>query len=447
MGNPADVFSINSGDECRIPEVQSVVASFKLQMGIISGILAALIAPRLGSLSDQYGRTRVLSYIHIGSIIHECITILCARFPTVINYRWMLIGSIFDGLSGSHIASHAIAHSYATDCTSSSQRNVVFGYFHGFFFTGIALGPVLAGWITNVTGDIITVFYIAALFHLLFLLALIFLIPESVPRYRQQAAREKHRRESIINGQPDWKSKARNLSILEPLKILYDPSLSPGVRRNLVLLAITDTIVFGVGMGANAVILLYSNYRFGWSQWEQAKFTSIVNSCRVTNLVILLPIVTKIYRRYYDSPTSRPLTPNPGNLEGTDSFELAVIRLAVFADSAGFLSYALAGTGDSFILSGAIASIGGIGSPTMQAALTKHVPKEAIGQLLGAMGLLHAMARVIGPTLFMGIYAVTVKVFPQAYFFILTLMFGLAFGVSWFIRPGSWRHMDARHMD
>jgi len=125
----------------------------------------------------------------------------------------------------------------------------------------------------------------------------------------------------------------------------------------------------------------------------------------------------------------------------------SVIRLAVFADSLGFLSYALASHGGTFVLSGAIASIGGIGSPTMQAALTKHVPREAIGQLLGAMGLLHAMARVIGPTLFMGIYAITVKVFPQAYFFILTLMFGLAFVVSWFIKPGNWRHMDQRHMD
>jgi hypothetical protein len=72
----------------------------------------------------------------------------------------------------------------------------------------------------------------------------------------------------------------------------------------------------------------------------------------------------------------------------------------------------------------------------MQAALTKHVPKEKIGQLLGAMGLLHAVARVIGPIVFTGIYAATVGVFPKAYFLVLTTMFAFAFVVSWYIRPG-----------
>jgi len=342
----------------------------------------------------------------------------------------------------------AIAHSYAADCTPASSRNVIFGYFHGFLFTGIAIGPILAGYIIKQTGDIITMFYLAAACHIFFFLMLIFVIPESVPRSRQRESREKYRRESVSNGVPNWKSHIRNFNLFDPLKILYSPNAPPEVRRNLMLLAATDTVVFGVGMGAGVVILLYSNYRFGWDQWEQAKFTSIVNCCRVTYLIVVLPIVTKLYRSRQARYRSRPTTPaTPGGLEGTDKFELTVIRVAIFADMAGFFSYALASSGSSFILSGAIASIGGIGSPTMQAALTKHVPKDSIGQLLGAMGLLHAIARVIGPTLFMGIYAATVGTLPQAYFFILTLMFGVAWGISWLVRPGGWRMTDPRYVD
>src|SRR6202000_1724728 len=108
---------------------------------------------------------------------------------------------------------------------------------------------------------------------------------------------EKYRRESLSQGSSSWKSKLRNFNLLEPLNILYAPNSPPEVRRNLILLAATDTIVFGVGMGAAVVILLYSNYRFGWDQWEQALFTSIVNSCRVTYLLILLPFVSHLYRR------------------------------------------------------------------------------------------------------------------------------------------------------
>lgn len=447
LSNPSTVFSLEPSDECRIPEIQRAVATFKLCISIVSGILVVIVAPRVGALSDRYGRTRMLAYVNAGQILNELITILAARFPETVSFHWLLLGAIFDGLCGSFITSMALAHSYAADCTPSSSRNVIFGYFHGFLFSGIAIGPVLAGYIIKVTGDIISMFYLASSCHLLFFLMLVFVIPESVPRYRQHAAREKYRRESLSQGSSSWKSKLRNFNLLEPLNILYAPNSPPEVRRNLILLAATDTIVFGVGMGAAVVILLYSNYRFGWDQWEQAKFTSIVNSCRVSYLIIVLPLVTKLYRSRYTPARSRPISPGPSGLEGTDSFELAVIRFAIFADSVGFLSYGLSASGTTFTLSGVIASIGGIGSPTMQAALTKHVPKESIGQLLGAMGLLHAMARVVGPTLFMGIYAATVKVFPQAYFFILTIMFGVAFGVSWFIRPGRWRGMDARYYE
>jgi sugar phosphate permease len=91
-----------------------------------------------------------------------------------------------------------------------------------------------------------------------------------------------------------------------------------------------------------------------------------------------------------------------------------------------------------FILSGVIASMGAVGSPTMQAALTKHVPKDSVGAVLGAVGLSHAIGRVVGPSMFMGIYALTVGFFPQAYFIALTAMFGVAFGFSWFIKAGGW---------
>jgi Major Facilitator Superfamily len=425
------------GDECRIPEVQQVVATFKLTMSILSGILAAIVAPKVGALSDRYGRTVMLAYVNGGQILHELITILAARFPVAVPYQWLIVGAVFDGLGGSFITAMAISHSYASDCTPSSNRNVIFGYFHGFLFTGIAVGPVLAGYIIKVTGDIISMFYLAFGVHITFFLMLVFIIPESVPRSRLHAAREKYRRDSLreLDRPASWSQKLRPLNLLEPLKILTSPTSPPAIRRNLILLAATDTIVFGVGMGANVVILLYSNYVFGWDQWAQAKFTSIVNSCRVTYLLAVLPLVTKIYR------SRRPPhpTPPPGMLEGTDGFELTVIRVAIAADVAGFLSYSLSGTGLAFTLSGALASLGGIGSPTMQAALTKHVPKESVGQLLGAMGLLHAMARVVGPTLFMGIYAATVKVLPQAYFFILAGMFSIAFAVSWSVKAGGWR--------
>jgi hypothetical protein len=99
------------------------------------------------------------------------------------------------------------------------------------------------------------------------------------------------------------------------------------------------------------------------------------------------------------------------------------------------LGFVLARKGELFALSGALAAVGGIGNPTLGAALTKHVPQDKVGQLLGATGLLHAFARVVGPTIFNGIYSATVSSYRQTVFVTLCATFGLAFVCSWFVRP------------
>ena len=90
-------------------------------------------------------------------------------------------------------------------------------------------------------------------------------------------------------------------------------------------------------------------------------------------------MITHWYRNLQArSRLPQPL-PEPDSRHGTYNFELMVKRAAIFADIVGCLGYGIATTGDLFTLAVAIASIGGSASSTMQAALTKHVPKENIG--------------------------------------------------------------------
>lgn len=51
------------------------------------------------------------------------------------------------------------------------------------------------------------------------------------------------------------------------------------------------------------------------------------------------------------------------------------------------------------------------------------------------MGLLHALARVVAPTIFNLIYSLTVATMPQTVFISLSAVFGAAFALSFFIRP------------
>lgn len=429
---PAVDFGGGDNDQCRIPEVQSRVSMFTLWINLITGLISAFASPKLGALSDRYGRKKIIVVTSMGTIFAEIITIVAASRPETFNVEWLLFGAVLDGLTGSFIVAMAITNSYITDCTPPAGRNVAFGLIHGCLFSGIAFGPIIAGYIVKYTGKIVIVFYILLAVHTTFAAFMAFVVPESVSKKRQLAAREKHeelRRDVAQNSDWDWINQLRSLNLLEPLKVLWPTGegSSPALRRNLVFLAAVDTIVFGVAMGSMTVVVIYTNYQFGWKTFESARFMSIVNSCRVFCLLVLMPLLTKFVRGRKSFPSQKN--------SGSDLFDLSIIRFAVLIDTIGYLGYTLSRSGEMMILSGCVAAIGGVASPTLQAAMTKHVPPEQTGQLLGASGLLHALARVVAPTLFNGIYAATVGTFTQTVFVCLTVTFGLAFVISWVVKP------------
>ena len=416
-------------------EVQRRVTRFTLWMSIIPGILSAVTSPKLGTLSDRYGRTKIIAFTGIGTLVAELLTIFVAKNPDMVSVNWILVGYAIDGLCGSFLSAMAVTFAYESDCTPPALRSVVFGYFHGCLFGGIALGPLAAGYIVKATGDVLTIFYIALACHATFFMFIGFVVPESLSKERKSLAREKHT--SIIAASTVSKDLIhlipeailRGSNIFAPLKVLWPTGegTNRDVRRNLALLAAVDTTMFGVAMGAMSIILLYAEKTFRWGNFETSVFQSLVNICRVTNLLVVLPIINRIFRGSKPKQGQRH--------SGSDQVDLYIIRAAIAFDMLGYIGYTTVRMGPLFILSGALASIGGMGSPTLSSAMTKHVPPDRTGQLLGAMGLLHALARVVAPTVFSNIYFYTVGKFNQTVFVCLAATFGVAFVMSWFIKP------------
>lgn len=426
--------------QCRLPEVQSLVAKFQTYINLISGILSALVSPRLGHLSDRYGRTRLIAFCALGAVLNEVVTVVVASWPERMSVNILLLGATMDGLGGSFTTAQALIHSYASDCTPPDRRSVAFGMFHGALFFGIAAGPSGAAYLIKKMGSPLIVFYIGLAFHAIFCLSLLFIVPESLSRDRQLAAREKHlAKMADTDGSPWYAWKSFNpFNLLTPLGILMPavgkPSVlfpnrrgaSPALRRNIVLLAAMDTFVFGIAMGTVQVIIIYAEYMFNWGNVESSLFISIVNIVRVVNLFMLYPIIARFFRTSYE---------NDGTIRGSDMLDIVTIRVCVIFDILGYVGYALSKHPSMMVLSGIVASLGGMGSATLQSSLTKHVPHERIGQMLGASGLLHALARVVAPTIFNTIYSLTVATYPQTVFVSLAAVFGVVFFMSLLIRP------------
>lgn len=362
--------------------------------------------------------------------VEGLITIVVGSYPETFSVYWMLVGYLLDGLCGSFTSAMGISLAYASDCTAPERRNVAIGYFHGTLFTGLAVGPLIAGGLMKWTGTILIAFYFSVGCHLFFLCFLV-LIPESVSKDRQTHAREKYKMSKLeTQNDPVW-SKIRNYNPLEPLWILRPkgPGTSAALRLNLCLLASIDTLMFGVAMGTMGIILIYPQYVFGWDPVQASSFLSVSNICRVTGLFVILPLITRLFR----GPVR---TDRQSGHRGADMLDIRIVRAAILLDLVGYVGYATAMTGTMMVGSAMIAAFAGIGPPTLSSAITAHVPPDRTGQVLGALGLLHALARVISPTVFNTIYSLTVAHFASTVFICLGSLFLVVFVLSWFLRPG-----------
>ncbi|KAK4194771.1 major facilitator superfamily domain-containing protein [Triangularia verruculosa] len=451
-------------DQCFIPEIQRSVATFMMVLNVLTGLLSALTAPKLGSLSDRYGRKLMLTVCALGGIMNEIITILAAKFPETIHYNWLILGALFDGLTGSFTAGSVLLHSYTSDCTPPSKRGVSIGYLHSCLFMGLAFGPLLAGYFAEWTGSLLSIFYVTLGCHIFWVFSMLFITPESLSKKRQLVAREKYeaekearRRQPIVRTVGEYGMKValmqningiyylmKNQNPFAPLKILFPKGAhNARLRRNFLILAFLDMVLLGAAMSAGTVIILYTEYMFRWRNLESSRFVSLVSMVRVVVLLGIFPVINYIFRTRKAArlgrESSRPVVEKNN---GADEFDVWILRSAILSDVVGVVGYAVVRDPALFVGCAVITAFGGLGSATIQAALSKHVPAERVGQLLGGIGLLHSLARISAPVLFNGIYAATVSSYPQAFFVVLASLFAAAFIASLMLKPGVYMTED-----
>lgn len=417
--DPTLILPVISGKnpQCQIPEIQSLSVEFTLYMTIVTGILSAFISPRLGTWSDRYGRLGALTVVSFGALVADLLIILLANYPDTLNYRWLLLSSLIDGVCGSFTAGFAITHAYAADCTAPLKRAMAFGYFHASLFLGIAIGPLLAALLVAHTHSLVSVFYAAVSFHFFFIIIVSLIIPESLTKERRQRIQAKYMETEVQKMAPTTKLNIfrYKLDFISPFRIFFprDPNGSFKVRINLICLSFIDAIVTGITLSATTVTI------------------STINICRFCALLFIPRACRKIFRAKHVSLPANSCNPFQVHSDcGSYSLELLIIRSGVFFETLGYIGFATAWKSSIFVLAGIVGSMGSIASPTLKSAMTKHVPPDQVGQLLGSMGFLHSIMRVLCPFLINLVYAITVGTFSQVVFIVLACCLGAAFLLS-----------------
>lgn len=320
--------------------------------GVFGATWAAMqfvCSPILGALSDRFGRRPVLLISLAGLGIDK---IVMALAPSV---AILFIGRI---ISGATAASFSTAAAYMTDITPPEKRAETFGMLAAGFGLGFVLGPALGGILGEI--DPRLPFWAAAGLCLANAAWGYFVLPESLPPEK--------RTPKILWGRANPFGSAKLLSTTDVLKGLA------GVH-----------FLMQLGYVAlHSVFVLYSNYRYGWSERDVGLTLALVGVCSaVVSGGLVKPIVKAIGER-------------------------RAMALGLACGATAFVIYGLAPTGFIFMLGIPFGAMMGLYGPAAQSLMTQQLGASEQGRLQGALSSIMGLTGMIGPLLFTSVFGAIV---------------------------------------
>lgn len=178
-----------------LPEITEQQVQLRFQE-IVFGVLISLYAicqffaaPIFGSISDKYGRKPILVIGQIFTTLGWAILAFAFLIESETVY-WGIALPIFiialarvvDGIAGGN---SSVANAWISDTTTKSEKTKAFGIMGAVYGGGFLLGPAIGGFIASTELGYLGVAGFAATVCLITLLALIFMLPESLPKQKR----------------------------------------------------------------------------------------------------------------------------------------------------------------------------------------------------------------------------------------------------------------------
>ena len=308
-------------------------------LGFVYAIMQFVFAPVLGNLSDRFGRRPVLLFA-VATLGVDYL--IMGNAPTI---AWLFVGRAIAGIAG---ASFTPAYAYVADISSPAKRAQNFGLIGAAFGGGFVLGPALGGLLGELGPR--APFFAAAGLSLLNFVYGWFVLPETLSEDRRRPFA--------------WKR-------ANPVGTLLQ------IRRYPVVLWLLAT--FFVWQVAHQVMpstwSFYTMFKFDWSE------AMVGASLAFVGAIIVLG----------QSTMPRLVIPWLG--------ERRTAALGLASGALGLLGFALATQGwmmFAWLFSWLLAALV---TPSMQSLMTQNIPRNAQGELQGAVASLMSLSAIIGPPL------------------------------------------------
>ncbi|KAF9405787.1 hypothetical protein BGZ94_003382 [Podila epigama] len=285
--------------ECKTPEILAFTAKTLALIEVIGGIASTFTIGYYSSVSDKHGRVTIMILSFATSLIMLLSIIAMGKWWDQVGLPLMVISSLVTGLMGGISLGATMSLAYAADCTDPAKRSLIYSYLHAGLFLGLAIGPVVGGYLVKKTGTILTIVYIDLATTVFSLLLAIFVIPESIPSKQPAFIRELVAKattskkaddddDTLSDARVAWHSHAiRSLAFFKP----------NGRNTNLILLAMISFLQMLAVRGTLSVIILYTNQMFQWTEYEDGILFSLSSTVRLITLLGVLPVLVHFYQK------------------------------------------------------------------------------------------------------------------------------------------------------
>ncbi len=359
---PTLVEELTTGDVSHTAAIYGATA-------VVFSIMQFLFAPVMGALSDRFGRRRIMLIALLGLGFD---TLLLAFAPSII---WVFLGRALGGVFG---ATYSIASAYITDTTKPEDRAAGFGMLGAAFGIGFIIGPLVGGFFGAI--DTRMPFYFAAILSLLNCIVGYFLLEETLPEEKRNAA-------SLMKANPFG-----TLALLRT-----SPTL---LLMGLILLLLNAT-----QRGMETIWVIFTQHKYGWGLQEAGISLAVVG------------VSYFIVQGFLVRPTVRSLGEKQTAVLG--ALLCAVMFLILSCTSNPLIAY----LGIPLYALGA-----GCAGPALQAIASQFVKPEQQGHLQGALTSISGLSAIIGPAISAASFSYFTSEnapydFPGAYFALGTLTF------------------------
>jgi len=368
---------------------------------VIVGLLVASYAaaqligsPLLGRLSDRYGRRPILLLSVFGTFLgflllgfapaigNGLAAVIAPQAANTFIIIVLFLSRILDGLTGGNIS---VAQAYIADVTDEQNRARGLGLIGAAFGLGFIIGPAAGGalsqWGYNIPA------FVAAAIASLNLLAIYFLLPESLTLERRAAIAQKKR--------PPFTLKAL-------VEALNRPKVGPLLHLRF---------VYGMAFATFQTIFSLYAQSIGLSSQTTGYVLAYVGLLSVIVQGGLIGLLTRRFRENWLIITGLWLM-SGSLLAWSFTSQLWVLLLVIIPLSLS----------------------GGVLNTVLQSAISKSVSAEEVGGTLGIAASLEAISRVIAPSVG-GFLLAQVGRWAPGVFSALLMAWAVSFAYRYIILP------------